>query len=1214
MSDFKKYAPIRKIVSVLVAMALIISFMPAHAQNESITLIANVPTDYTIQIPNESGNFTFTYTSSNPTSATAVLTIQTENQTLSRNLTVPADGTTRKISLEKPEPKGTQTFTFTSTEDMTISNIQFYYKDTVGLAKNIAFTDLSDNEEAIHTAVLINRDASCIIVNGAKRYIDFNNANAKPVISEGRICLPARVLALSLGYYFENNTDKNYILLRNAETGVGYYFTAEESYRQLYNGVKEPVDFVPFYKDGEAYLPIRYFGEALGKTVEYKDGIAVIDEKQYAEKIVNDTTVFEYVKGLFADYTVAPQTGKTYHVAKNGDDKNDGKTKETAFETLEKAGQEAEAGDTVIIHEGTYREVLSPENDGTATSPIIFKAAGDGEVIISALEEVSGFTAYDSELITAPLPEDLGLGRNQMFMNGECLVEARYPNSPGIAASEYGGELSKLFPVLGDFEVSGKKADGTDVTTAKEATVVTSETLLNDGTDWSGGAFVSAHGNGYSLCIAKIESSEVGKLHLCNLPTKWWWNPRYANWIDFGYITGHKNAIDLPGEWVIENGQIVMKAPEGKTAENLTVEMKQRQLVIDIADRSYIKISGIKTIGGGVKMNDSISCILDGMDMRYIGHYTYSDDQRHGFINNFSDYNKPALSANTAPERGEVGVYVGGSDNAIINSVIDHSAAAGIYMTGVYAYIDNNTISNCGYMGSYVSGITVMNRPTQSFGDKRGGFALYNNKIKNAGRSLINIQGLEGYPRSEGADAGVSYIAYLPFDIAYNELCDGTLFSVDTGAFYHYSDNCATERARSKLRNNYIYYTRSEKLLDSAAIYNDGYSNGVDCFNNVVFGTQAGGGYTDGYFRNVGLSTCGLYRNNMVYSAVPNGPLGLTAEQFPFGQPFYAGRLDDSGAYMRNYNREDEGVKYVPVTEATLTNTSLNSDGNVLIDSKDDKITFSNINLGENTYNKITLLFGGADIYVTRADAVLNFKFTGTDESEQFEFLMDTHSYNEEDINSMFVDMLPKGGSFDLEISVPQFVNSFWIRGLIFSSDGADVTGNHDGTRIVAGDFDAMYTLPHYGETYSERKVYRGAEGTTVDATTGLTNGEIGLKEYYGEKYIKNCIEGTTLLYRNVKIDETVKYLNIQMSVSQQQANRKVTITIDSPDSGLFGANTVFSGNFAYNGKGNYETQTYKLNGMKALRGLSAGTYDVYITFSEGYTSDLLSFGFAAEQ
>ncbi|MBQ8301727.1 MAG: DUF1565 domain-containing protein, partial [Clostridia bacterium] len=50
-----------------------------------------------------------------------------------------------------------------------------------------------------------------------------------------------------------------------------------------------------------------------------------------------------------------------YHVSKNGNDNFAG-TKAEPFLTVSKAASVAEEGDRVIVHEGEYRECVSPVN------------------------------------------------------------------------------------------------------------------------------------------------------------------------------------------------------------------------------------------------------------------------------------------------------------------------------------------------------------------------------------------------------------------------------------------------------------------------------------------------------------------------------------------------------------------------------------------------------------------------------------------------------------------------------------------------------------------------------------------------------------------------------------------------------------------------------------------------------------------------------------
>ncbi|UUZ80459.1 DUF1565 domain-containing protein [Paenibacillus sp. P26] len=52
-----------------------------------------------------------------------------------------------------------------------------------------------------------------------------------------------------------------------------------------------------------------------------------------------------------------------YHVAKNGNDHGQG-TRHDPFLTINKAASVAVAGDTVIVHEGVYREWVKPRHKG----------------------------------------------------------------------------------------------------------------------------------------------------------------------------------------------------------------------------------------------------------------------------------------------------------------------------------------------------------------------------------------------------------------------------------------------------------------------------------------------------------------------------------------------------------------------------------------------------------------------------------------------------------------------------------------------------------------------------------------------------------------------------------------------------------------------------------------------------------------------------------
>ena len=77
-----------------------------------------------------------------------------------------------------------------------------------------------------------------------------------------------------------------------------------------------------------------------------------------------------------------------YYVSISGDDSNPG-TLDLPFRTIQHATSIVEAGDTVHIRGGTYREKISIENlHGTTDHPITFKNYNDEEVVVSGAKVI----------------------------------------------------------------------------------------------------------------------------------------------------------------------------------------------------------------------------------------------------------------------------------------------------------------------------------------------------------------------------------------------------------------------------------------------------------------------------------------------------------------------------------------------------------------------------------------------------------------------------------------------------------------------------------------------------------------------------------------------------------------------------------------------------------------------------------------------------------
>ena len=137
---------------------------------------------------------------------------------------------------------------------------------------------------------------------------------------------------------------------------------------------------------------------------------------------------------------------KIFHVAKNGSDLNDG-SQAFPLLTISKAAKMAQAGDTVIVHEGVYREWVKPEHSGRGEGQrIVFEAARGEKVVIKGSEVVRKWTRVEGSLWLALIdnslfgefnpfaqklegdwvvdPLDVPCHLGDVYLNGKSLYEA----------------------------------------------------------------------------------------------------------------------------------------------------------------------------------------------------------------------------------------------------------------------------------------------------------------------------------------------------------------------------------------------------------------------------------------------------------------------------------------------------------------------------------------------------------------------------------------------------------------------------------------------------------------------------------------------------------------------------------------------------------------------------------------------------------------------
>lgn len=81
------------------------------------------------------------------------------------------------------------------------------------------------------------------------------------------------------------------------------------------------------------------------------------------------------------------------HVAVTGNDSNDGSSS-TPLRTISAAAALAQPGEVVTVHEGTYRERVTPPRGGTPDARIVYEAAAGERVTIKGSEVVRDWKQF----------------------------------------------------------------------------------------------------------------------------------------------------------------------------------------------------------------------------------------------------------------------------------------------------------------------------------------------------------------------------------------------------------------------------------------------------------------------------------------------------------------------------------------------------------------------------------------------------------------------------------------------------------------------------------------------------------------------------------------------------------------------------------------------------------------------------------------------------
>lgn len=429
------------------------------------------------------------------------------------------------------------------------------------------------------------------------------------------------------------------------------------------------------------------------------------------------------------------------------------------FQTLDRAGSVLQPGDTLWLGGGVYRDILRPGASGTAEAPITIRSQPGEKPLISGLAPLTNWRDEGGGIWSAPMPWSLG-HMNQLFADGEMLTEARWPNNTGTL-----------------FEPVRAKAAGGTVDTLTDP-------ALPGGQDFWKGAWLWCAGGASWHCWARQVTGYDAATHTLTFTPPFpnddrWYKPRAGNHY---VLMGVRAALDAPGEWWFdpETRRVLLIPPGGRDPNTLLVEAKHKTTVIDLADRSHIKLIDFSFRGGGLSTTGaSTDLLLQNLTADYLG---------HSYQQNIGGSGSVAINGQRTDVVGcefsfssATLLSVGGSDNRVVNCHVHHG----------------------NYGGSWAGCVRVTGRRQ----------VVSRNTFRHAGRDLVSVSGL-----AESI-------------IERNILSHAGWLTHDLGMTYGHT----TDFMNTAFRYNLVHDNVSEKT--SMGIYFDHLSMNVVVHHNVIWGT-----------------------------------------------------------------------------------------------------------------------------------------------------------------------------------------------------------------------------------------------------------------------------------------------------------------------------------------------------------------------------------------
>ena len=360
---------------------------------------------------------------------------------------------------------------------------------------------------------------------------------------------------------------------------------------------------------------------------------------------------------------------RDYYVARTGSDDNDG-TRARPFLTIQRAASEMQPGDACYVGEGTYHETVRPRESGEKGKPIRFVAQPGEQVILTGAEAIAGtWEIHKERIYNTKVAENF----SQLFLDGEMMVEAQWPNQP--------------FDERWDKDTWASEGEGS------EYGKVVDPRLAETGIDWTG-ALATLNVGSWQTYLRAVRNHAAGSgtfEYDKDLTRRLELERKRRPGFNRYFLWGKLEALDAPGEWFLdrESRTLYLWPPDGKDPSGRRIEGKTREYAFVVDGLDHIEINGFQFFAATFVLENASDCVVENCGLRfptYVRRIGERDDGDHYVPSQCRRANAQFLGGlcSLSP------TLIAGRRNVVRNCRIAFSEAPGLLLSG-----SDNTIENC---------------------------------------------------------------------------------------------------------------------------------------------------------------------------------------------------------------------------------------------------------------------------------------------------------------------------------------------------------------------------------------------------------------------------------------------------------------------------------------------------------------------------------------